>query len=272
ALWQVLAQQAIGVLVAASLPGTMGVGEVHRYARAQGQGGVVAHLLALIVGQGLAQRLGNAIERLTEAVQRIGGTGAAHLDQHHEAAGALDQGSDRRAVACTLDQVAFPVAGNQPVGDLWRTDVDALHVRDLAAPVGAAAARLAGAAALPQAGDQLLAQLAARQHVDGAVDCFVRHAVSDLVRVGIAQYPRHLLRRPAQSQQPLYRLETNRIIQLARHPRLAATRPGTPLCGLRTIWRSGSMPTALAADRARRAAQRSGNRTQAVSRLQPLLN
>lgn len=55
ALGQVLSEQAVGVFVAAALPGAVRVGEVDRHTGTQGQHVVIAHLLALIVGQRLAQ-------------------------------------------------------------------------------------------------------------------------------------------------------------------------------------------------------------------------
>ena len=45
ALEQVLVQQAVGVFVAAALPGTVRVGELHRHTGSQGQRVVIAHLL-----------------------------------------------------------------------------------------------------------------------------------------------------------------------------------------------------------------------------------
>ena len=65
ALGQVLTQQAVGVFVAAALPGAVRVGEVDRHTGAQGQCVVIAHLLALIVGQRLAQGGRDALQRLT---------------------------------------------------------------------------------------------------------------------------------------------------------------------------------------------------------------
>jgi hypothetical protein len=53
------------------------------------------------------------------------------------------------------------VAGDEPVFDLWRPDMDALHVHDLVAAVGALAARLAYLIVMTQAGDQLSLEFAA---------------------------------------------------------------------------------------------------------------
>ena len=59
-LGQILAQQPVGVLVAAPLPGAVGVGEVDLHARACAQFGVLGHFTALVVGHGLEQRGGHA--------------------------------------------------------------------------------------------------------------------------------------------------------------------------------------------------------------------
>ena len=238
ALGQILTQQAVGVLVAAALPGAVRVGEVDRHTGAQGQRVVVTHLLALIVGQRLAQGGRDALQGLAEAGQRVGSAGAAHLGQHHEAAAALDQRADRRTIAGALDQIALPVARDQPVFDLGRAHVDALPVRNLAPPVLTAAARLARAATLSQAGDELLAQLASRGHVDRAVDGLVRHPVVRPIGEGPRQYPGDLLRRPARQQQLMDHRPQRRVVELAQHPRFASTAACSPLRRLRAIDRS----------------------------------
>ena len=71
ALGQVLAQQAVGVLVAAALPRTMRVSEVHLHASAQGQRIVITHLLAQVVCERFAQDFLDGLERFAETLQRI---------------------------------------------------------------------------------------------------------------------------------------------------------------------------------------------------------
>ena len=55
AFGQVLAQEPVGVFVAAALPGAMRVRKEHRYAGHVGQALMLTHLLALVIGQRLAQ-------------------------------------------------------------------------------------------------------------------------------------------------------------------------------------------------------------------------
>src|SRR5215217_6236656 len=58
ALWEVLAQQPVGVLVRAALPGAMRIAEVDLKTGVDPQAGVLAHLRPLIPGQRLPQLLG----------------------------------------------------------------------------------------------------------------------------------------------------------------------------------------------------------------------
>src|SRR3954447_24224034 len=58
ALWKVLAQQPIGVLVRAALPGAGGIADVDRHASLDPELGVLGHLRSLIPRQRLSQLLG----------------------------------------------------------------------------------------------------------------------------------------------------------------------------------------------------------------------
>ena len=100
---QVLAQQAVGVLVGPALPGGMRVGEVNAQARDRGQFLVPRHLLALVVGQGEAQRCRHRQQAGSETIACRLRLGVGQLDQDQLAAGALDQRADRGAVAGPLD-------------------------------------------------------------------------------------------------------------------------------------------------------------------------
>jgi hypothetical protein len=107
-----------------------------------------SHFLALVVRERFAQCVGDAVQRLAETLQGIGGAGTAHLGQHDKSAGALDQRAYRRTVARALDEAPLPMAGDQPILNLRRSHMDALHARDLAASVRATRTRLARASAL----------------------------------------------------------------------------------------------------------------------------
>src|SRR5829696_8384718 len=58
ALWKVLAQQPVGVLVRATLPGAVRIAEGDRHARLDPELGVLGHFCSLIPGQRLSQLLG----------------------------------------------------------------------------------------------------------------------------------------------------------------------------------------------------------------------
>ena len=73
ALGEVLAQQAVGVLVGAALPGAVRVGEVDGEAGVDAQLGVLGHLGALVPGQRPAQLLGQRGDRRGDRVaDRLG--------------------------------------------------------------------------------------------------------------------------------------------------------------------------------------------------------
>src|SRR3954467_13964707 len=73
ALWKGLAQQPIGVLVRAALPGAVGIAEVDLETSVDPQAGVLAHLGPLIPGQRLPQLLGQGGDHARDGVaHRLG--------------------------------------------------------------------------------------------------------------------------------------------------------------------------------------------------------
>src|SRR3954469_22959967 len=98
---QVLAQQAVGVLIEPALPG--GMGEVNAQIRERGQFLVPRHLLARVIGQGEAQRCRHRQQAGSETIACRLRRGVRQLDQDQLAAGALDQRADRGTVAGPLD-------------------------------------------------------------------------------------------------------------------------------------------------------------------------
>ena len=118
-LGQVVADQAVGVLVGAALPGGVRVGEVDRDAAGQDEGGVVCHLGAAVPGQGAAQRLGQGEDPVGQGVGGlVRGAALGQGDNQAEPGGPLGQGGDRALAGPADNQVAFPVAGHGPVGRL----------------------------------------------------------------------------------------------------------------------------------------------------------
>ena len=121
------------------------------------------------------------------------------LHQHQQPAGALDQRAHGTGVGGTFDQVALPVAGELAILDLWRSDMNAEHVWNLASPVLALAAWGALVVGLAQAGDQLALELAHGHGIDAVVDGLVRHAVWMALGMDACQCQGNLLGRPAQA-------------------------------------------------------------------------
>lgn len=176
AFGQVLEHQAIGILVAASLPWVVRIAKVHGHAGVDGHLFVQRHLFALVVGERLAQRLGNGLQFVREGLQCIdhaGGLVMWQLDEHEQSAGRLDQSAHGAGVALVVDKVSLQVTGKLPIHDLWWANMDAEHVRNLTAPVLAFASCRAFNKGLAQVGDQFLAQFAHRFSVDPVVDGFV---------------------------------------------------------------------------------------------------
>jgi hypothetical protein len=76
-----------------------------------------------VASHGLAHRCRLAVEHRGEAVDDGLGGRVIHLGKHHKSGGAFDKRADRGAVASALDQVAFPMARDEAVLDLWRADM-----------------------------------------------------------------------------------------------------------------------------------------------------
>lgn len=211
ALGQELADQPVGVLAGATLPGAVRVTEVHHHARVGGQFGVTRHLLALVVGQGLAHRLSNAAQLGREAFQGRGGRRIGQLDQHHQARAALDQNTHRGAVARALDEITLPVAGKGPVAGFGRAHMDAQQIGHLAPAILAPAARHALGLGPTQTGDQVLAQLALGHGVDAGVDALVGDGALGFIGPHELECARDLRGRPSLGQEVLNHAEEHRV-------------------------------------------------------------
>src|SRR5215208_3962401 len=131
-LREVLAKQAVGVLVRAPLPGTAGVAEVDLDPRLDREAPVLRHLRALIPGERAAKLGRQSDDALLERLADL--DGAAPIGERDELAVAglaLDQGRDR-ARPSAHQEVALPVAGDRSVIDLRRALGDHHHPRELA--------------------------------------------------------------------------------------------------------------------------------------------
>ena len=131
-LGEVLARQAVGVLVGAALPGAVGVAEVHLHAGRGGHACMQGGFGSLVPCRAVAQQRGQRPHLADDGVLHVFGVvPVGQVQEDREPGGAFHEGSDRAAVAGTADQVAFPVAGDRPVGDLGRPLIMTMGSRNL---------------------------------------------------------------------------------------------------------------------------------------------
>src|SRR5437667_9289604 len=248
---EVLAEQTVGVLIAAALPWAVGVAEVDHHVRVRAEPYVVSHLFALVPGQRparLGRKLGNlSRQRGTEV---LGGVAVRQVEKDDIAARALHQPPDCRTTSLPDDQIAFPVPRNSAIVDLRRAIADQDHVLE---PAGTGLLRAHVGPSLrpsrPEAGRELLAQRAARLDEQRLIDRLVRNAHGQVVRIVTDQPRGDLLRRPVGAQPPLDFTAQPRVDSklrwlgsLAPLDRLAVGTPGA-------IAIAGSAPRNLARDR-----------------------
>lgn len=201
ALGEVLAQQAVGVLAGAALPGAVRIAEVDVDAALLGQRRVERHRLALVIGEGLAHGGGDAAQLCAEVFHGRGRRRVGHLRQRLQAGLALDQHRNGRAVGRSLDEVAFPVVRHQVVIDPRPAHVDANGIQQMAAPILTARASLPLAAALPQPSDQHPAQFTLGGRIDRRTNGLVREVSVAAIGPHATQCAGDLRRRPPPIQQ-----------------------------------------------------------------------
>ena len=173
ALGQVLAQQAIGVLIGTALPGAVRIGKDELDRELLGPRLVLGHLVPSIIRQGFAQQRGHVPEFLREAYSGTPRIRPVHPGQENQACGALHQRPDRRAIASPLDQVAFPVAWHRAGSHLRGARSNRRHIENLASSIRAPRPRSACLARLTQRRQQFTAQGTAGQHIQAYVDGLV---------------------------------------------------------------------------------------------------
>jgi hypothetical protein len=96
----------------------MRIGEIDGDAGDGRQVLVTRHLFSLTVAQRLAHLHVHAIENASKARERGLGGCTLHASEQNQAVRALDQGANRGLIARTLDQIAFPMTGNEAILDL----------------------------------------------------------------------------------------------------------------------------------------------------------
>jgi len=200
ALGQVLAQQAIGVLVGAALPRAVRIGKEDPDRQPLRQALVLGHLFPAIIGQRFAQQRGHVPEFLCEALSGTRRIRPLHPYQDDQARRPLHQGADGRAIAGPLDEVAFPVARHGAGGHLGGALGNRRHVGNLAAAIRPSRPRPARLARLTQRGQQFAPQGAAWQHIQRRIDGLGREVSPHVVRIRASEAPGNLFGRAALSQ------------------------------------------------------------------------
>ena len=107
-LREVLPQQAIGVFVRTTLPGTSRITEVHLDVGVQAEALVIRHFLAAIPGQRFIEFSWQLVGMLDQRVNDGLGVFALHPDQHDVTRMTFHQCCNLAVVAAD-EQVAFPV-------------------------------------------------------------------------------------------------------------------------------------------------------------------
>ena len=169
ALGQVLAQETMGVLVGAALPGAVRIGKEDLDREPLGQALMFGHLFPPIIGSGFAQWSGHMSEFLREARAGTPRIRPLHLGQDDQAGGPFHQGADGRAIARPLDQVALPVARYGAGSHLGRALGNGRHMGDLAAWIGPPCPRPTRLARLTQRRQQCASQGAVGQRIQAHI-------------------------------------------------------------------------------------------------------
>ncbi len=108
-LGEVLAHQPIGVLVGATLPGSIGMSEVEVGVELAGDGLVVGEFLAVVGSQGMHKGLEWSEQARDRLADEVGGF-VLNLGQQGIAALALNERNERLAMVGANDRVALPMA------------------------------------------------------------------------------------------------------------------------------------------------------------------
>ncbi len=194
-LEQVPAQQAIRVLVGATLPGTMRISEEDADRESLSQAFVLGQLFASIVRQGFAQRGGHVPELLRETLTGACRICPLHPGQDDQARGPLHQCADGRAIAGPLEKIAFPVALHRTGGHLSGPLGERRHLGDLAPSIGPSRPRSTRLARPPQGCQQFAPQGPTGQDIQARIDGLGRQLFRHVVRIRASEPSSNLLRR-----------------------------------------------------------------------------
>ena len=266
ALGQVLAQQAVGVLVGPAWPGAVRIGEDELDREPLGQPLVLGPLFSPIIGQGFSQQCGHVPKLVREPVAGTLRVRARHPCQEDQPRGPFHQCPDRRPIAGPLDEVAFPVARYGAGRDLGGAFDNRRHVGDLAASIRPSRPRSACLARLTHRRQQLAPQRTAWPHIQAYIDGLGREVFPPVVRIRASEASRTLFGRAALSQRGPHILPQPGIQEFPSPPRLMDSR------GRQCLRGAGPIGTTLrgvagifAADRAGSSSQHAGHHPQRMA-------
>ena len=270
-LGQILAQQAIGVLVGAALPRAIRIGKEDLEREPLGQPLVLGHLFPTVIGQGLPQQGGHVPEFLGEALSSTRRIRPVHSGQDDQSSRPFYQGANGRPVESAFEQGAFPVARHRPRGHLGGPRGDRRHIGNLAPSIRSPRPRATCLACLSQRRHQLTAQRTTGQHIQTGIDGFSRQVFAHVVRIRVSEASSNLLGRAALPQMCLDVLPQPRVQKFARSPwvmssggRVALRRTGA----IGTVF-VGGVPGYLTTHGARSSSQEAGKGTEGVLSGQP---
>jgi transposase len=197
ALREVLAQQAVGVFIAPSLPRTLGVAEVDGHVGSDAESLVVSEFSAAIPGQGGHQSSGQMLHLPDEGAHNAVAIFALNMDEQYESGLALDQGGDMRILPAG-EQITLPVSRYRAVLHFGRTLPYRYSVNDLPTwlPLRGRCFATAHHPLASQARYQFLFQDPACLDEQAFVDCLVGHPHRLIVEIFALEPAGYLLRRP----------------------------------------------------------------------------
>ena len=156
------------------------------------------------------------VEDRAEAYDGRVRAGIVQPGQGYQPRGSLDQCGHGGCVARALDQITFPMAGNDAIIDLRWPLMDAGHVRDAAPAIFPTGTRTATLARLSETGNPFGTQRSARHGVARGVDRLVTHLKRRLVQIHASPYACDLFKQMVLPQQARHLASQGAILRQAR--------------------------------------------------------
>ena len=107
---EILSEQTVGVLIQATLPGTVGVSEIDLCAQALLQAEIIKEFVAVIHSKGTQQRLGQSREGSTRSICQRFRLAVRHQRGDQEARSAVYKGRCCPLALCAADGITLPMA------------------------------------------------------------------------------------------------------------------------------------------------------------------